>query len=239
MGDVDAAAFGGHVVLLDVVEGTSEAGVPQAVKEQQAHAHHAPDQIIKVQTFDDFEAEKTRPGNAENAVGAAGETENIVDERNAHYLHNAYGHNKQVVAPQMNDGTGHHQGHHSGGRARQGHDPEHGPMVDGIENGRRIGPHGKERRVPHVEDAGLPQNDVEGKGQQGVEADAHADVQPVGVADQGQSAEQDGRQNIQPGRTARAHSFSAVRSPKSPVGRTMRMRISTTKAMASFQAMAM
>ena len=35
------------------------------------------------------------------------------------------------------------------------------------------------------------------------------------------------------------HTFSATRSPNRPVGRTIRIRIRTRKAMASFQAMEM
>ena len=47
-------------------------------------------------------------------------------------------------------------------------------MVQGVQDGRAVCTYGEEGGMPHMEDAGLPQDDVERKGQQGIQADADA-----------------------------------------------------------------
>ncbi len=136
----------------------------------------------------------------------------------------------------MDDRPGHHQGKQGRGQTADGHDPEHRDAVAGVDDGRGVGADGVEGRMPHVEHAGMAEDDVEAQAEDHVQADAIEHVQPVTVEKQrrGQKhGEQDDVEN-----TLRVlHIFSATRSPSSPVGRTMRMTISTKKAMASFQAM--
>ena len=99
--------------------------------------------------------------------------------------------------------------------------------------------------MAHVEDARMPEDDVEGERKDGVEAYAHAHVDPVGVEEEGQNGDKQAHGDGAVGPLVRkvekgalAHSLSAVRSPRRPVGRMMRMRMSTRKATASFQATA-
>ena len=189
-----------------------------------------------MQGLEDAEAEEHRAADAEDAVGAAGQAAHVVDERDAHDLHDADGHDEQIVTAQVDDGPRHHQGEQGRRTACHRHGQEDGPVVQGVQDGRAVRPYGEEGGMPHMEDAGLPQDDVERKGQQGIQADADAHVRPVGIGEQRQ--EQQGRRQRDDDDGA-VHSLSAVLSPRMPVGRMIRMRISTVKAMASFQAMAM
>ena len=113
--------------------------------------------------------------------------------------------------------------------------------------------------MPHVEYPGLSENDIKREGEHHPQAYAHKYVNPVQIHDPGQHGhDRDGKQyggNAQRGRQTepasgvrssvpglvqnirRAHSFSATLSPRMPVGLMMRMRISTRKERASFQAM--
>ena len=91
---------------------------------------------------------------------------------------------------------------------------------------------------------GLTENDIERKREDGVKADAHAHVSPVGVEEKRQHENKHGHADAEIGPPVlkieeETHSLSAVRSPRRPVGRIIRMRMSTRKATTSFQATAM
>ena len=182
-----------------------------------------------MQGLEDAETKEHGTADAEDAVGTAGQTAHVVDERDAHDLHDTDGHDEQIVTAQVDDGPRHHQGEQGRRTACHRHGQEDGPVVHGVQDGRAVRPYGEEGGMPHMEDAGLAQDDVERKGQQGIQADADAHVRPVGIGEQRQPDDDNGA----------VHSLSAVLSPRMPVGRMIRMRISTVKAMASFQAMAM
>ena len=244
MGDIDAAGLRGHVIFLDVVQGTAYARVPQTVEKKDGGAAHTPDEVVKLNALHDAEAEEARARDAENTVRAARDAADVVGQRDTHDLHDADGHDQEIVAAQMNDGPRHHEGDERGGEAGHGHGPENGPVEHGIEDGRHVGANGVEGRVAHVENAGLTENDIERKREDGVKADAHAHVSPVGVEEKRQHENKHGHADAEIGPPVlkieeETHSLSAVRSPRRPVGRIIRMRMSTRKATTSFQATAM
>ena len=117
MGHVDAAALGRHVVFLDVVERAADARAPEPVEEEERGRAHAPDEVVEVHALDDAEAEEAGSGDAEDAVGAASDAENVVGQRDAHDLDDADGDDEQVVAAQVDDGPRHQQGHEGGRKA--------------------------------------------------------------------------------------------------------------------------
>ena len=162
-------------------------------------------------------------------------------------FHNADGHNQQVIAAQVDNGTRHKQGEQRRHGPRYRHEPEYGNVIQRIENGRGIGAHAEKGGMAHMKNAGLPQDGIQRKRQQGIKTDADTHVQPVGIAEKRKDADRGSQQ--QAGKQAASpvtrksgggnHSLSAVLSPRIPVGRMMRMRISTQNATASFQAKAM
>ncbi len=136
----------------------------------------------------------------------------------------------------MDDGSGHDQGERAGHEPGQGHEPEHRHSVHGVEDGRRVRADGVERGVPHVEEPGVAKDDIQAQGQDGIQADVVEHVRPVGIEEERTNRHERGKAGID---EIFVHTFSATRSPKSPVGRTIKMRMRTQKAMASFQAMEM
>ena len=188
----------------------------------------------------DDEAEQFRAADAENAVGPAGDAEHVVDQGDADDLADADGDDQQVIAAQMHHRPRHRQRERAGDRAAQRQRPQNRNLVAGVENGSGVGAHRVERGVAHVEQPGLAQNQVEAEGQQGIQADAVEHIHLISVEEQRRDRQRRGEQaRAQPLGTVHAHILSATRSPSSPVGRTIRIKISTQKAMASFQAMEM
>ena len=71
----------------------------------------------------------------------------------------------------MDDGLRQHEGEDRGQHPGYGHGGEDGPVVHGVEDRGRIRSHGEKGRMPHMEQARLPQDEVEREGQRRIDAD--------------------------------------------------------------------
>ena len=182
----------------------------------------------------DLETKENRPRDAENAVGTAGHAENIVDERNPDNLAHTHRDDQQIVPAQMDDRPRQHQSDQARQQAADRQGPENADAQLRIEVGGGIGAHGVKRRMPHVVHAGIPQNDIQAERQQRIQTDIVENIHLIGIQVERYSGHRRDKGAYAP--HPAIHILSATLSPKSPLGRAMRITISTKNAMASFQA---
>jgi hypothetical protein len=93
----------------------------------------------------------------------------------------------------MNYGRGRQKGEKAGRQAGRRQRDQHGPVVNGIEDGRDIGPHREKSRMAHMEHAGVAQNDVQRQGQKSVKPDLVQHPQPIGARPEQRRAEKERR----------------------------------------------
>ena len=113
---------------------------------------------------------------------------------------------------------------------------KHWNLKLGVDDRRGIGSHGIKGGVPEIEEARMADNQIETESKNGIDTDVIENIDPVGIEKWRQKEEAAGERSGDDGFGV-AHTFSATRSPRRPVGRTIRIKISTQKAMASFHAM--
>jgi len=182
---VDAASLGGGLVFAQIVDGPAEAGVLQAVEEEDRDREEGPDEVVELVGPADHVAEDGGARDAEDAVGPAGHAEEVVGQGDAKDLAHADRDDAQVVAAQVDDGPGDGGGKEARRERAGGQEPQHGDGELRVQDGRRVGPHGEEGRMPQVEQARVSHDEVEREPEDGVEAHVVEHVHPVGVEEQG------------------------------------------------------
>ena len=208
------------------------------MEKQHCYAYDSPDEVVELGSRPNFHSEKHGTGDTKNTVGTTGQPAHIIDECNPDNFYNADCHDKQVVPPKMNNGTGHHKGKQGGRSTCYREQKKNGNLILSIQNGRDIGPYGIKGRMPHMKDTGLPENKIQRQGKQCIKTYAYSNFNPVDIKYKRQQCNDCGQQKGRVTSCGIHHSLSATLSPSSPVGRMIRMRMRTRKAMASFQAIA-
>jgi hypothetical protein len=151
------------------------------VEEKDRDHEECPDEVVELVGPADHIPEDGGPRDAEDAVGPAGDPEKIVGQGDAQDLAYADRDDAQVVAPQVDDGPGDDTGEKACRKRADGKEPQHGDCELRVEDGRRVGPHGEEGRVPQVEKPRVAHDEVEREPQDGIEAHVVEHVHPVGV----------------------------------------------------------
>ena len=143
----------------------------QHVEQEHGQDGEGPDEVELALGRREHHPEQGRPGDAVNAVRPSRQPEEVVRQGDAHDFHDADGDDQQVVPAQVDDGLRQHEGEDRGQHPGYGHGGEDGPVVHGVEDRGRIRSHGEKGRMPHVEQARLPQDEVEREGQRRIDAD--------------------------------------------------------------------
>ena len=164
-------------------------------EQENGQRNKAPDQIEKFFGPADDPAEQPGTADAENAIGAAGNAEHVVNESDADDFADADGDDQQVIAAQMDDGSRHRQREQPGSQPAQRQGPQNRNLIASVEDGGGIGPHRVERGVAHVEQPGLAQDQVEAQRQQRVQADAVEHIHLIGVEKQRRKRQQTDNQS--------------------------------------------
>ena len=132
---VNAAPFGGHIVAAQIVQRPAETGKPLYIAEQNhRNDDAAPNEPIKLMRRANYVAEDFRAGDAENAVRAAGQAENVINQGDPHDFADADCDHAQIIAAQMDNRAGNDGGEHSGGEAGHRQQPENRNAVARVEN---------------------------------------------------------------------------------------------------------
>ena len=176
--------------------------------------------------------------NAKNSIGAAGDAKDIIDESDSDDFPDADGDDAQIITAEMDDGLCNAGGEQPCGAGTEWQEPQNGNMKARVKNCRRIRAHGIKGGMAQIEDAGMAHHEVQTDPQDGIQTHIIQNINPIGIEKSRQHGKYDAERQIDKSSAIRGlHTFSATRSPRSPVGRAMRMMINTQNAMASFQAM--
>ena len=91
VGCIDAVSFGSYFIITEIIQGSTESGIFQSMKEKNSYGHEKPDIIKEMLGLPDVNPQYRGPPNSDNSIGTVGNAKNIIHQGDTDNLGYRYG----------------------------------------------------------------------------------------------------------------------------------------------------